>query len=271
VDRFDRGQAPDLLGQLGEHLPEYQGRLDYITLAGSGEPTLNREMGLIIDRVKSMTTVPVAVLTNGTLLDQAEVRRDLAQADLVIPSLDTVRPATFNSLNQPHPHLDLERIIEGLFKFREEYRGNFWLEVLLVSGYNDSLEELEATRAIVDRLRPDRVQVNTVFRPPAYEAARAVSAEALEKAARYLGRGAEPVVAFSRSKAGREAAAVREGVLSTLGRRPCTLKDVAESLGLPEEQIGPLLQELEEHGQVSRDVHNRQTFYRRGPGGGTAA
>ena len=265
VDRFDLGQASLLLGQLEERLPEYQDRLDYITLAGSGEPTLNREMGFIIDRVKSMTNVPVAVLTNGTLLDQADVRQDLAQADLVIPSLDTACLETFKSLNRPHPHLDLERIIEGLFKLRAEYRGNFWLEVLLVSGYNDSVEELEATRAIIDRLRPDRVQVNTVFRPPVSEAARAVSPEALADAARYLGQGAEPVAAFSRAKAGRDAATVREGVLATLGRRPCSLEDVADSLGLPADRIEPFLQELEERGLVSRDLHNRQTFYRRTP------
>ena len=270
MDRFDLGLAPELLRQLGEHLPEYQDRLDYITLAGSGEPTLNSEMGLIIDRVKSMTTVPVAVLTNGTLLDRADVRQDLARADLVVPSLDTVRAKTFSRLNRPHPQLNLERIIEGLFKFREEYRGHFWLEVLLVSGYNDSLEELEATRAVVEKLRPDRIQVNTVFRPPASEAAMAVSPEALEEAARYLGQSAEPVAAFSRAKAGGESTEIRAAILSTLGRRPCTSKDVADSLGLTEEQIKPLLGELEESRQVSRDVHNRQTFYRRTPEAGTA-
>jgi wyosine [tRNA(Phe)-imidazoG37] synthetase (radical SAM superfamily) len=172
LDRFNLNMAKGLSDELAATLPEVEHRLDVITLAGSGEPTLNAEIGDIIRGVKQITNVRLCVLTNGTLLFQEDVRRDLAEADLVIPSLDTAVEKTFQRLNRPHPDLDLTTIINGLELFRREFTGEFRLEVLVSAGINDTPDELAALKRVIDRLQPDEIQLNTVYRLPAHEGAR---------------------------------------------------------------------------------------------------
>src|SRR5512136_826559 len=141
-----------ILAQIKEALGSGQ-RIDVITFSGSGEPTLSKDLGLLIRAIKKMTAVPVAVLTNGTLLGRADVRRDLAAADIVVPSLDAVPASLFRRVNRPHASLDNRRIIDGLVRFREGFPGRIRLEVMLVKGVNDSPEALEAIRRAVARIR----------------------------------------------------------------------------------------------------------------------
>ena len=112
-------------------------RVDFITFSGSGEPTLNKSIGWLIREIKKFTNIPVAVLTNSTLLSRAEVRKELAAVDVVVPSLDAATQRIFKKINRPHPSLRIEKIIEGLVKFRKEFKGQIWLEIMLVKGVND--------------------------------------------------------------------------------------------------------------------------------------
>ena len=109
---------------------------DYITLSGSGEPTLYSRTGELIDRIKAVTNVPVAVLTNGSLLWNQEVRARLMNADLVVPSLDAGDEAMFRAVNRPHEDISFERMLQGLIDFRHEFQGKYWLEVFLLAGHN---------------------------------------------------------------------------------------------------------------------------------------
>ena len=155
---------------------------DYITISGSGEPTLHRDLGRIIAAIKAMTDVPVAVLTNGALLNNPDVRRALAQADLVMPSLDAGDAKTFQRINRPCPAVTFQSVLEGLKAFRREYSGSLCLEVFLVADVNASESQVRKIKAILDQVRPDRVDVNTVTRPPAHEDARPVDPETLSQA-----------------------------------------------------------------------------------------
>jgi len=103
--------------------------IDYITFSGSGEPTLNSKIGGMISEVKKLTDIPVAILTNSSLFSREEVRRELREADVVLPSLDVVSQSLFESLNRPHPSLKIEEIIDGLIEFRKEFKNKIWLEV----------------------------------------------------------------------------------------------------------------------------------------------
>ncbi len=156
----------DILAQVRAALASGQ-RIDVITFSGSGEPTLSRDIGFLIREIKRMTSVPVAVLTNGTLLTRKDVRRDLLAADVVVPSLDAVPAALFRRVNRPHASLDNRRIVEGLVRFRDEFRGEIRLEIMLIEGVNDSPAAIEAVKRAVARIRPDRIELNTVVRPPA--------------------------------------------------------------------------------------------------------
>lgn len=140
---------------------------DVITFVGDGEPTLSKDLGWVINKCKDSLDIPVAVITNGSLLYLKEVREALKNADIVIPSMDAGNKKTFARINRPHPKLVFEQIIQGQIDFRNEYKGQLWLEVMLVHNINDSTEELISIKNIVDKINPDRVYFMTPVRPPA--------------------------------------------------------------------------------------------------------
>jgi len=163
--------------------------IDVFTLTAMGEPTLHSGIGKIIAHLKAKTDKPVAVLTNGTLFFDPQVRADLAAADIVIPSLDAARKESFERVNQPAPSVNLEQVIEGLALFGREFRGEVWLEILLVRDVNDSLEDLEALQRAVQKIQPTRLQLNTVARPPMDGRAQPVTREKMEQAVAILSDG----------------------------------------------------------------------------------
>jgi wyosine [tRNA(Phe)-imidazoG37] synthetase (radical SAM superfamily) len=144
--------------------PQEINKLCYITLSGSGEPTLNSKIGAIIRGIKKTVSVPVAVITNASLLSRARVRRALRAADLIVPSLDAVEEDIFMRIDRPHEKIKLRGVIRGLAALRREFPGKIWLEVMLVKGLNDDLRHLRRLRAIIKQINPDKVQLNSPVR-----------------------------------------------------------------------------------------------------------
>jgi wyosine [tRNA(Phe)-imidazoG37] synthetase (radical SAM superfamily) len=145
-------------------------RLDepnWVTFVASGEPTLHEGLGWMIRQVKTLTSTPVAVITNGSLLYRPEVREELAVADAVLPSLDAGTDPLYRAINRPHPKFTFDRLVDGLVEFRRGYTGKLWIEVMLVKGLNDSEEALKGLAAILSRVEPDEVHVSLPIRPPA--------------------------------------------------------------------------------------------------------
>ena len=236
-------------------------KIDAITFSGSGEPTLNRDIGRLIRAIRKMTRIPVVVLTNGTLLYRADVRRDLAAADIVVPSLDAVPEILFRRVNRPHRSLRSERIIEGLARFREEFRGEIWLEVMLVKGVNDSPAHIRAVRRAAERIRPDRIQPNTVVRPPAESRARPLAARALQRIRRELGPRAEVAASFAKRKQAAGKGDLEQAVMAALGRRPMTVEDVSVSLGRNRGEVLKALSSLLARKKVRRVAHGRKAYF----------
>jgi len=164
---------------------------DYLTLSGAGEPTLNSQIGKIIRRIKKAKNLPVAVITNATLLSQAAVRRQLKAADIVLPSLDAARQKTFERINRPCPGIKINEMIRGLRIFRKIYKGTIWLEIMLVRNVNDSKEDLRALKKVVSFLKPDRVQLNTVVRDPAEKFAKPLGTTELKRIKKFFGKSCE--------------------------------------------------------------------------------
>ena len=179
--------AEIILSQLKEFLSTYSEKLDYITFSGSGEPTLNSDLGSMIAGIREITDTPVAVLTNSSLIDQPDVIRDLQLADLVVPSLDAVSDRNFRVIDRPLPSASPSAIVASLEKFRTVFKGRIWLEILFVDGYNTSDGEILLFKEAVRRIRPDRLQLNTVDRPPIFDWVRPASKETLERAAGLIG------------------------------------------------------------------------------------
>jgi len=235
---------------------------DYITLSGSGEPTLYVRIGELIDRIRSITKIPIAVLTNGSLLWQPDLRRELAAAHLIVPSLDAGDSSLFQSINRPHPDIGYERMLEGLIAFREEFAGDYWLEVFLLAGHTDMPAEVRKLAQHVKRINPTRVHLNTVSRPPAEEYAASVNQEKLKKFAALFTPEAE-VIADSCINHQPPAFKHDYGdVLRLLQRRPCTIHDVSTGLGLHDNEVIKCLEELQTQGLLTWAWVKGECFYR---------
>jgi wyosine [tRNA(Phe)-imidazoG37] synthetase (radical SAM superfamily) len=230
-------------------------RPDFITLAGSGEPTLHSGIGDLIVRIKESTDVPVAVLTNGSLLWMPDVREALIPADLVVPSLDAGSSELFRYVNRPHADIVFGKMLEGLVKLREEYTGQYWLEVFLLSGVTTVEAQLNMLSHCIKLIEPDKVQLNTVTRPPAEEYAEAVPRERLEKIARQIGDGAEVIAAFPHEHAADSFESNRDDILNLLKRRPCSVQDIATGLGIHVNEAAKQVDRLVSEGRVKTRRH----------------
>jgi len=252
----------ELVGELRRKVADGL-QADYITIAGSGEPTLYSRLGELISAIKELTDIPVAVLTNGSLCWDPAVREALAKADLVVPSLDAADPDLFETVNRPAAGIGFEAMIEGLEAFRAGYRGQIWLEVFLLAGVSDA--QVARLVAAARRIRPDRVQLNTVERPtPGFDVA-PVPREQMEHFAAMFGGLAEIVAHYapvSTAPGQTPATAVTtQDVLALIRRHPCTLKNLAEGFGLSEQEAAFHVRALLNTEVVRATQENGEEFY----------
>jgi wyosine [tRNA(Phe)-imidazoG37] synthetase (radical SAM superfamily) len=234
---------------------------DYVTLSGSGEPTLYAGLGSLIRGIRCLTDRPVAVLTSGALLWVREVQAALMFADLVIPSLDAGDAVTFQQVNRPHPELSFERVLGGLAAFRQRFPGAIWLEVLLLRGITSSEAQVTRLAEAALAVAPDRVQLNTVTRPPSEPTARAVTDEELRRAAAIFGDKAEIIAGPPECPALSSVSVEAADVQALLTRRPCTVDDVATGLGIPPPEAVKVLDQLVRQGAIVCRRRGRKVFY----------
>jgi wyosine [tRNA(Phe)-imidazoG37] synthetase (radical SAM superfamily) len=232
---------------------------EVIALAGSGEPTLHVGLGEVIDGVKELTSVPVAVITNGSLLGRPSLRRELAAADIVLPSLDAPDDGLFSLVNRPHASLQFAEVVRGMTAFREGYAGQMWLEILLLDGLTGTAAEVERLAALTALIAPDRIQLNTVVRPPSESLAEPVAGDRLWEFAEYFTPRAE-VIAHA-ATASRTGVAVRADVLTLIARRPCTVDDIAAGLGVHRNAALKAAEALVAEGAAEQRRHQGGAFY----------
>ncbi|HOJ04732.1 MAG TPA: radical SAM protein [Bacteroidota bacterium] len=237
--------------------------LDSITFSGSGEPTLHSGIGDVIAMLKEeFPRYRVTVLTNSTLLGDADVRAALLRADLVVPSLDAVSEEVFRKINRPRRGISSAELIEGLHRFSHEYCGELWLEVFIIPGINDGDEEVALFRDTIARLRCTRVQLNSLDRPGAVEWIQAMPRENLEAIAHRLGPAVEVIgKAVLRHRCVAYSEDVEQRILNVLRVRPCTIDDLAEGLQLHALDVGKYLDVLLAEGKIRSRLENRGRFY----------
>lgn len=237
---------------------------DYLTFSGSGEPTLNSLIGEAIRFIRTHDAdIPVAVLTNGTLLFDPRVRHELSAATVVMPSLDAATGRVFRKINRPHQRLTIHHLIEGMRRFREDFSGRLWLEIFIVPGLNDTRAELTALKRAIETIAPDQVQLNTLDRPGPVPDIRAATPEELDRIIRFWGLDNTSIIA--KAPARKRLVAYRDDVesaiLETIARRPCTMEDLMNILGLHANEINKYLDVLEAGNEISVTRQARGQFY----------
>ncbi|PKP51224.1 MAG: radical SAM protein [Candidatus Altiarchaeales archaeon HGW-Altiarchaeales-3] len=282
IDRKEYIPTGEILNELNEYLKNSP-ELDYITFAGSGEPTLHSKIGEIINFIKqNYPQYKVAVLTNGTLFYEKELRDELKFADLIIPSLDAASDEVFKKINRPHENLNLSKIINGIAAFRKDFPGEIWIEVFIVPGINDTKNELQKIKKVIEKINPEKIQLNTLDRPGAESWVVPAGEEQIEKIASFLSYrkvrstikniandseayflNAEIIAKFtSRKKIKSFKEDIEENIIKTLRRRPCTAEDISKLLGIHLNEVNKYVQALLESGKIREEKEDRGVFFR---------
>ncbi len=235
--------------------------IDFITLSGSGEPTLNAEIGMLIKAIKKITNIPVAVITNSSLMYKKAVQQALLNADAVLPTFTTANPATFKMIHRPIPSITLDRIVEGLVNFRKIYKGQIWLELMLIKGFNDTKQELNLLKKAINKIKPDKIQLNTVARPPSEKYAKPLSLSQLNKIKTIFGKNCEVVAEFKKPSNLIKSTNCEKSILAYLKRRPGTLNDLQKSLGMNVNELIKNLDRLLTTKKIKKRIHGGMIFY----------
>lgn len=251
----------DVLDDLEAHLSRMKEKPDVITLSGSGEPTLYLPMGELIDGMKRLASLPVAVITNSSLLWKPEVRDDLARADIVLPSLDAAEDDAFQRINRPHELARLPRIIEGLERFLKDYRGTVLFEILLIKGYNTDNRNIDALKAALGRMRADKIQLNTAVRPGTESEIEPLDDISMRRIRNLFGPRSEVIASARTTRMHHEESNLEEAILSLLERRPCTAEDLHRALGMSEEDAESIMRKLIASGSVIERLVGRTLYY----------
>ena len=250
-----------IIGEIEEFLGHMDSPVDYITFSGSGEPTLHSQIGHIIGKVKKMTSIPVAVITNGSLLFMDEVKRDLSEADLIIPSLDAVSKTVYETINRPEESLEIDRVIQGIVDFREQFRGQIWVEILYCRGINDDHSEIARMKEVLGKINPDRIQLNTVCRPPAEDFASPLTEERLREIEERFGAKDSIIAPYRGNRSPWGKREMEAQIINALRRRPLTAEDMAEILGLHPQELIKHLKILRDSNTIRYRLHGRKIFY----------
>ncbi len=273
IERADYGPIEPILSELKMAIAEGV-EADFITIAGSGEPTLNSRLGELINGIKKITDIAVAVLTNGTLFFRKDVRNDCAKANVVMPSLDAGDEQTFQRINRPHRNISIENVITGLCEFRKEYTGKIWLEILFVEGINTNPEQVARIKEAIALIRPDKIHLNTAVRPAAEPGIRKLEEDKLQALSVQLGPNCEVVADFQYDRdiavpvgctdieKSFDIESKVEDVLSMLKRRPCSLKDICSGLDIGRNEALKYIDVLQYKGAIDTEQKDGKVFYR---------
>lgn len=259
----DYYSADEIIYELKEALLNNK-NIDYITFAGSGEPTLYKNLKKLIYEIKQITDIPVCIITNGSLLYKQEMRSNLLMADLVIPSLDAGNIDTFKLIDQPDKEIDFDSMVNGLIEFRRVFKGEYWLEIFLLKGINDSEEELDDIIKIAKQIKPDMIQLVTATRRTSDNKALALNDEEMKKAKKYFELKCSikiDIPSVSENAKGNTKKITEEDIINFLIRQPDTIRMISISFNEDERRVNELLKKLVESGKLREEVVNGVLSY----------
>lgn len=250
-----------IIDEIKEFLEKNE-RPDFITLSGNGEPTLALNVGDVIQNIKKITDIKVAVLTNGILLYNKNVRNDLKKADVVLPSLDAGSKDTFTKINRPPRQINFEKVKEGLIKFSQEYKGSIWIEIMLVKGINDNENEIEKIKQIINKMKSvEKIQLNTVVRAGAESYANRVHYQKLLQIKNLLGEKVE-IIADYKGKKIKKVYDLKQQLFNIIKLRPVTMEEIQKEIEIDKIEILKIIDELIKENKIKKIKFDKKEFYK---------
>jgi wyosine [tRNA(Phe)-imidazoG37] synthetase (radical SAM superfamily) len=259
TERKEYVPAGDVESEIGDYLSGNPD-LDHITFSGSGEPTLHSGIGPLIRLLKrDHPRYRVALLTNGTLLNDPSVVKDVLDADIVKVSLDAGSVGGFVRINRPHRNLDLAQITRGLIDFRKVYSKELWIEIFVVKNINDDRNELGRIKEYVKLIEPDRIHLNTLDRPGTEPSLEAVDGNALKEMTLFFEDA--QLIDGTKKIRGVQSCDIEGFITATVRRRPCTAGDISRILNIPDDEAAIRLDTLSKRGEIEKKTMPRGVFY----------
>ena len=251
----------EMLNEFKIKYTQFQSHIDVITITGAGEPTLNSDLQKIIQEIKKISKHPVALLTNSTMIDNKDVQDALMEIDILVPSVDAISIDIVEKLNKPHKKLDWEKVLDALQHFSHKYQGDMFIEILLVKGLNDTYQELSKIAEYINKLKYTKVQLNTVYRPPAYTETKGLAdKELLEIMFFFAKKGlkVEPVGNFIKEINSPTSSDLVSTITSLLRMRPCTLQDLKLIFSSQKNELEAILNSIE---KIEKSSYNGELYY----------
>jgi wyosine [tRNA(Phe)-imidazoG37] synthetase (radical SAM superfamily) len=236
------------------------GEADYITLSGSGEPTLHSRFGEVLEFIRANSKVPAVLLSNGTMLHLPEVRDAADCANIVKCSLSAWNQVSYEWVNRPHPLLRFDPLIKGQKDFRAQFKGQLWMEVFLIAGTNSTPTNVQKIADLAKEIGPNRIHLNTAVRPPSEDYATALSEKHME-ALKDLFHPCAEIIAEFKAKHSNHVRANQETILSMLQRRPCTADQIADVFDMHLNEVSKYLGKLIRTGQIRSELKKRTVYY----------
>ncbi len=269
IEKKEYVSYDEIISEL-DHFISNNPKLDYITFSGSGEPTLFSRIGDMIQYIKA--TYPqykLALITNSVMLPDYEVFKNVLDLDLIMPSLDAVSHEAFQVMNRPNEQVVIEDVVDALVELRPVFNGQIWLEIFMIESVNDSAEELKLLIDAINRIKPDRVQLNSLDRPGVEAWVKMMSRGRLEEIKSYFVNNLEfdtqiEIIARAKTKVDYENfnANLVDQILSMISRRPCTCKDLSLTLNSHINEVNKVLHSLLTKEKIEAVREERGTFYR---------
>jgi wyosine [tRNA(Phe)-imidazoG37] synthetase (radical SAM superfamily) len=236
------------------------GQADYITLAGSGEPTLHSGFGKVLEFIRTNTEIPSALLTNGVMLYLQEIREAASLANIVKVSLSAWHQASFEWVNRPLPQLRFSQVIKGLKIFRTQFNGQIWMEIFLIPGMNAMTENVQKIAILAKDIAPDRIQLNTAVRPPSEDFVTTLPRERMS-ALTHLFQPVAEIIAEFNAPYKSHMQANQDTILEMLRRRPCTAKQIADGFGMHLNEVLKYIGKLMRNHLISVELKKNGMFF----------
>jgi wyosine [tRNA(Phe)-imidazoG37] synthetase (radical SAM superfamily) len=259
VIRQEYVPTDEVISELKEWL-KTDGKADYITLSGSGEPTLHSRFGEVLQFISKNSEIPALLLTNGTMLNLPEAREAASFANIVKVSLSAWDQPSYRWVNRPHPQLSFDQLLEGQKAFRAQFKGELWMEVFLVGGMNSMRDDVRKIATLAKQIDPDRIQLNTAVRPPAEDFAAALSKEHMEELTHLFDPTAEVIAEF-RARHREHMQANQETIYSMLQRRPCTADQIADVFDMHLNEVSKYIGILMRSDQIHVERKSSTVYY----------